>query len=193
MGIGEVEITAEQGIQQFTVQYVDWDGTILKTATVDKGEAVEPPSNPSRKGYTFVGWDMSSELVVSDLLISAQYKKIPVEADFLLTTLTDLMGGLNLPVETGVYKNKATDRYVVLTPLSDNYGVYADNRPNAETQEVRISIFVKGNYLKIKNTIARALLDADITVTDRRYIGYENDKEKYHYAIDVAKNYELED
>ncbi|MDD4291072.1 MAG: hypothetical protein PHX51_02380 [Clostridia bacterium] len=127
------------------------------------------------------------------MLIAAIYERIPTDDNFLLTTLVNLIGGLNIPIETGVFKNKAPDKYVVLTPLSDNYGVFADNRPNTETQEVRISVFVKGNYLKTKNTIARALLDADITVTDKRYIGYENDTEYHHYAIDVAKNYEMEE
>ena len=193
LGLGEVEITAEQGVQQYTVQYVDWDGSILKSETVDKGGAVEAPPEPTRKGYTFKGWDGASTLVVADLLITALYEKIPVEAEYLLTTLTDLMAGINLAVETGAFKNKAPDRYVVLTPLSDNYEMFADNRPNAETQEVRISLFEKGNYLKTKNTIARVLLDSDVTITDKRYIGYENETEYHHYTIDVAKNFEMED
>ena len=191
VGLGEIEITAEQGIQQYTVQYVDWDGSVLKAETVDKGGRVEPPPEPTRKGYIFRGWDGASTLVVSDMVIAAQYEKIPVEAQYLLTTLTDLMTDIKLPVETGVFKGKAPDKYIVFTPLVDTYEVFADNRPGAEIQEVRISLFDKGNYLKTKNAITRLLLDSDITITDRRYIGHEDNTGYYHYAIDVAKNYEL--
>ena len=38
-----------------------------------------------------------------------------------------------------------------------------------------------------------ALLNADFTVTERRYIGHEDDTGYHHYAIDVAKNYRLEE
>ncbi len=34
------------------------------------------------------------------------------------------------------------------------------------------------------------LLEADFTITDRRYLGYEEDTEHY-FAIDVAKIYEV--
>ena len=38
-----------------------------------------------------------------------------------------------------------------------------------------------------------AILAAGITITDRRYIGHEDDTGYHHYAIDVAKNYELQE
>lgn len=47
--------------------------------------------------------------------------------------------------------------------------------------------------MKIKNTLVRALLAADVTVTDRRYIGFETDTGYHHYAIDVAKSYVWEE
>ena len=40
--------------------------------------------------------------------------------------------------------------------------------------------------------LVRALLDADITITDRRYLGHEDSTGYHHYAIDVAQLYELE-
>ena len=44
----------------YTVTFKDWDGTTLKTQTVNYGGAVIAPSAPSRTGYTFAGWDTSS-------------------------------------------------------------------------------------------------------------------------------------
>ena len=110
----------------------------------------------------------------------------------ILTELNTLLTGI-LPVETGVFSGKAPDEYVVINPLADTYPVHADNRPQCETQEARLSLFSKGNYLKRKNEIVRALLAADFTITSRMYIGHEDDTGYHHYAIDVAKNYELED
>ena len=92
-----------------------------------------------------------------------------------------------------MFKDSAPDRYCVFTPMTDTFELFADNRPQHETQEVRVSLYDKANYLRTKNTLVRALLDADITITDRRYLGHEDDTGYHHYAIDVAKDYELED
>jgi len=85
------------------------------------------------------------------------------------------------------------DEYLVLTPLTDTFAVYGDNRPLADINEVRISLFSKNNYLQRKNQLVRMLLQADFVITDRRYIGHEDDTGYHHYAIDVAKYYELEE
>ncbi|HBL84499.1 MAG: hypothetical protein A2Y17_06480 [Clostridiales bacterium GWF2_38_85] len=91
-----------------------------------------------------------------------------------------------LPVETGLFTGKAPDRYIVITPLTDTLELYADNKPEKEIQEARLSLYDKGNYIKIRNQITQLLLTADITITDRRYIGHEDDTGYHHYAIDVA-------
>ena len=57
---------------------------------------------------------------------------------------------LNIPVETGVFNGNIPPAYVVLTPLNDNYDLFGDNKPLAETSEVRVSLFNFGNYTEIK-------------------------------------------
>lgn len=109
-----------------------------------------------------------------------------------LSELTALVSPL-IPVETGVFSETAPDRYAVITPMVDTFELYTDDKPRHETQEARLSLFDKGNYTALKNQIVRDLIDADITITDRRYIGHEDDTGYHHYAIDVAKNYELEE
>ena len=94
-----------------------------------------------------------------------------------------------LPVETGVFSGVPPDEYLVLTPMTDTFPLFGDNIPLADVSEVRISLFSKSNYLQRKNQITSALLTADFTITDRRYIGYENDTKFHHTAIDVAKTY----
>lgn len=62
---------------------------------------------------------------------------------------------------------------VVAVPLVDTFDLYADNDPGVDVQEVRLSIYTKGNYTALKNRIVRKLLSCGITITGRQYIGYE--------------------
>lgn len=110
----------------------------------------------------------------------------------ILAELNTLLESIKLPVETGVFSGVPPDEYVVLTPLADSFGVFGDNMPLIDISEVRISLFCKNNYLKIKNQLVGLLLQADFTITDRRYIGYEYDTAYHHYVIDVAKDYGME-
>ncbi len=111
----------------------------------------------------------------------------------ILSELNALFETANIPVETGVFSGVAPDEYLVLTPLTDTFAVFGDNKPLADINEVRISLFSKNNYLQRKNQLVRLLLQADFVITDRRYMGHEDDTGYHHYAIDVAKFYELEE
>jgi hypothetical protein len=41
--------------------------------------------------------------------------------------------------------------------------------------------------LELKSKIVTTLLNDDFTITDRRYIGHEDDTGYHHYAVDVQK------
>ena len=110
----------------------------------------------------------------------------------LLSELNTIAESCGVPVETGIFSDVAPDTYLVLTPLSDSFDLHADNQPSVDVQEIRLSLFCKENYTKIKNQLVKAVLNADMTITDRRYIGFETDTGYHHYAIDVAQIYELE-
>ena len=111
----------------------------------------------------------------------------------ILSELNALFETANIPVETGVFSGVPPDEYLVLTPLTDTFAVFGDNKPLVDINEVRISLFSKNNYLQRKNQLVRMLLQADFVITDRRYIGHEDDTRYHHYAIDVAKEYETEE
>ena len=68
----------------------------------------------------------------------------------ILEELNSVLGLVGIPIETGVFTGNVPDSYIVLTPLSDDYALHADNCPNSDIQEVRISIFTKGSYTQIK-------------------------------------------
>jgi hypothetical protein len=107
----------------------------------------------------------------------------------LLSELNSLLSMLGLPVETGVFSGKAPDEYVVLTPLSDTFAVHADNLPRVEVQEVRISLFSKGNYRNRVREVTQRLLASGITVTERKYVGHEDSTDYHNYAVDAAREY----
>ncbi len=111
----------------------------------------------------------------------------------LLSELKDIAENCGVKVETGVFSDTPPDEYIVLTPLVDSFEMHCDNMPEYEIQEVRISIFSKGNYTALKYMLVTALFKADITITDRRYVGHENDTGYHHYAIDTAKTYRMEE
>ena len=111
----------------------------------------------------------------------------------LLADLKSIADQIGLPVETGVFTGVAPTEYLVLTPLTDTFDIHADNDPGVDVQEVRLSLYSQGNYIKDKNAFGKMLLGADFTITDRRYIGYETETGYHHYAVDVAKHYEMEE
>ncbi|MVB09465.1 hypothetical protein CAFE_01210 [Caprobacter fermentans] len=111
----------------------------------------------------------------------------------ILQELTELITELGLAVETGVFSGEAPAEYIVITPLTDSFELFGDNRPGYETQEARLSLFSKRNYIALKTSVLRALLAAGFTVTDHRYIGHEDDTGYHHYAIDAAKPYAWEE
>ena len=58
----------------YTVTFKDWDGTVLKTVTVESGKAATAPADPSRDGYLFTGWDKTFANVTSELTVTALYE-----------------------------------------------------------------------------------------------------------------------
>ena len=110
----------------------------------------------------------------------------------ILEELTHLFRGLDVPVETGIFSDKAPNTYAVITPLTDTFALHADNVPQIDVQEARISLYTKGSYTSLKNRIVRALIRAEYTITDRRYLGFETGTGYHHYAVDAAKQYDFE-
>ena len=107
----------------------------------------------------------------------------------MLEELNTLVTNAGLPVETGVLSGTAPDEYVVITPISEHFELFSDDVPGMNIEEARLSLFSKNNYGARKRQLVRLLLTAGFLVTERRYIGLEEDTGYYHFAIDVAKEY----
>lgn len=105
----------------------------------------------------------------------------------LLENLSQIAKQLGLAYAVSCYTDSpAPDTYLVFTPLTDSFDIFADNTPGIEIEEARISLFTKTNYLALRDQITKALISARLVITARRYIGYEADTGFHHYSIDVS-------
>ncbi|MHB1315754.1 MAG: InlB B-repeat-containing protein [Christensenellales bacterium] len=69
--------TATYSPISYTVTFVDFNGTVLGTGTVPYGGNAIPPTEPTRDGYTFSGWDKGFNNITADTTITAQYTVNP--------------------------------------------------------------------------------------------------------------------
>ena len=68
--------------QSYHVTFRDVDGTILSEQYIDEGGTAIAPSNPTREGYSFIGWDKDFSNVTEDLIVTALYKINRYKVDF---------------------------------------------------------------------------------------------------------------
>lgn len=61
--------------EMFTVTFVDWDGTPLKSEYVPYGWDSTAPEDPARSGYTFTGWDTPYTNVQESITVQAKYSE----------------------------------------------------------------------------------------------------------------------
>ena len=107
----DLEIVFNTMIEQFAVKFVNYDGTVLETQYVDKGEnAVDPvtradnpiatPTKPSSisTDFTFNGWDISLEKIFSDRTITATYRETTRRY-----TIKYVSRGVTMQESTGLY------------------------------------------------------------------------------------------
>ena len=85
----------------FTVTFLDWDGTVLKThAGILHGGAATAPADPQRAGFTFVGWDRPFNNVTSSFTVTALHTLIPVPPTYTVTFVD--WDGTVLAVRSGI-------------------------------------------------------------------------------------------
>jgi uncharacterized repeat protein (TIGR02543 family) len=73
---GNITVTARYTINRYTVTFVDYNGDVIDTQTVDYNTAAVAPTVPARDGYEFTGWDTAFDAVTSDMTVTAQYQQI---------------------------------------------------------------------------------------------------------------------
>lgn len=124
------------------VQFVDWDGSALTNEQlIDWNSSVTAPASPSRKGYTFQGWDGSYSNIKKDRVITAQYKIITYTVRFF-----DKSGNV-LKSEKVDYDNAATPPLNTNNPTGYNFlGWNSEVYKHAYTEAANKLIDIQGIY-----------------------------------------------
>ncbi|MEG0736370.1 MAG: InlB B-repeat-containing protein, partial [Longicatena sp.] len=103
-GVGgetNIRITVPK-FQNYRVNFIDWDSTLLKSEQVFKGDNATPPSQPTRTGYDFTGWLGNYRNVTEDRTIQATYTKKKYNVRF------DSVGGSYVPSQEVEYQNRVS-------------------------------------------------------------------------------------
>ncbi len=124
---GENETPGEEW-GDFTVTFVDWDGTVLKEVKVYEGEDATPPEDPTREAdenyaYEFAGWEGDYTNVQADITITATYNQIEKPTYFTITFVDEDGSELqssevaegDTPEYTGETPTKAADAQYTYT------------------------------------------------------------------------------
>ena len=99
---------------QYTVQFRDYDNTVLKTEKVACGSDATPPTPPTHTGMTFTGWDKPYTNIRTSQVIRARYKYEGIEAELTGTSTIAMQG------------EKVTFNVRVKTPTSIATRAYLD-------------------------------------------------------------------
>ncbi|MGN0787259.1 MAG: lectin-like protein [Christensenellales bacterium] len=105
----------------YSVTFTDWDGTVLSTQQVLHGSAATAPANPTREGYTFVGWDKPFDCITADTVVTAVYEQdeIPENAVRFETETVRAQPGGSVSVDfniDGEYEGHTITAYIHYDP-----------------------------------------------------------------------------
>lgn len=72
----DMTLTAQWRINQYTVTFDTDGGSAVASITQDYGTAITAPADPTREGYTFMGWDkkIPTTMPAGDMTITAKWK-----------------------------------------------------------------------------------------------------------------------
>lgn len=83
-----LDLTYGEIVPEYTVQFVDYDNTVLDTQYVERGQSAENPltrsenpiATPTREStvdtdYTFVGWTGAYDTILGDTIVTAVYRE----------------------------------------------------------------------------------------------------------------------
>ena len=147
-------VTALYEINLYKVDFVDWDGTLLKSDSVEYLSTITPPADPERTGYTFTGWDKTVNEVVQDTTITALY-----DINYYPVVLLGHDGKL-LSKQTVAYKHAAQQPEV---PAREGYTF---SGWSTDIESILDSTYAIALYDKIGGTVTYLSEEGDVIASE---------------------------
>ena len=99
----DMTLTAKWTVNSYTITFDTDGGSAIDPITQDYGTAIAAPANPTREGYTFMGWDkeIPTTMPAENMTITAQWRINQYTVTF------DTDGGSAVDAQTVAYGEKA--------------------------------------------------------------------------------------
>lgn len=92
-------------VQQFTVEFLDYDRSVIDIQLVDYQGSATAPQSPTRTNYRFTGWNTGFTNIVSNLTVQAEYVRqykvtfLDYDGTVLKETMVDAGAAASAPVD----------------------------------------------------------------------------------------------
>ena len=109
-------ITAQWTVNQYTITFDTAGGSAIAPITQDYGTAITAPADPTRNGYTFVGWSpaLPATMPAENMTVTAQWRvnRYTITYDLDRGTADDNPTGYTVETETFTLKNPTRPGYI---------------------------------------------------------------------------------